>query len=120
MGQRIGRRHTDNIQLRCICHLTSYSAEEIHVATLSGAEPLKQIGTHSINCEYLSELSHPNELHFIVVGCCEAENVHISQKITLDTVSASSFIGNRTAPESVAWWQSSVLALLFSVLGETC
>lgn len=84
---------------------------------LTGAHPLKQMGTHSINWEYFSELSHPNELHFIVVGSCEAENVHISQNITLDTVSASSVIGSRTAPESVAWWQSSVLALLFSVLG---
>ena len=62
-------------------------------------------------------LSHANELHFIVVGSCEAENVHISQKITLDTVSASSFIGSGTAPESVAWWRRSVLALFIFCLG---
>lgn len=56
-------------------------------------------GTNCVNCGYLSELSHPNELHFIVVGSCEAENVHISQKITLDTASANSFIGSGTAPK---------------------
>ena len=49
---------------------------------------------------------------------CEAENVHISHKITLDTVSASSFFGSGTAPESVAWWQSSVLALFFCLGGD--